>query len=75
MAQHHAIFAVREMCSVLGVSSSGYYAWRVRPLGRHAQRDEELSQQIWLVFEESQGRYGSPRIHQELQALGTRCSE
>ncbi len=30
--------------------------------------------QISELFEESQGRYGSPRIHQDLQALGIRCS-
>ena len=74
MAQHQLVFTITEMCRVLQLSCSGYYAWRGRPLSRHAQQDKELSQQIQQLFEESQGRYGSPRIHQELQAQGIQCS-
>ena len=63
------------MCRVLNVSSSGYYSWRVRPLSYHEQQDQQLGEEIRQIFQESQGRYGSPRIHQELQAQGIRCSE
>jgi transposase InsO family protein len=30
---------------------------------------------ICELFEQSKGRYGSPRIHHDLQALGIRCSQ
>lgn len=30
---------------------------------------------ICELFEQSKGRYGSPRIHRDLQALGIRCSQ
>ncbi len=49
------------MCRVLGVSPSGYYAWRGRGPSRRARRDEE-----------SRGTYGMPRVHAELVAGGCR---
>lgn len=58
---------------VLEVSVSGYYAWRKRQPSRRRQEDEELSKLIQCVHVESRQRYGSPRIHAELQAQGIRC--
>jgi putative transposase len=62
---------------VLGVSKAGYYAWHARqqqhPSPR-AQADAALAQTIQQVHRQSQARYGSPRIHAELQATGVRCS-
>ncbi len=63
------------MCRVLSVSQSAFYAWRSRPSCAHQRRDEQLSHKIEQVFHESRGRYGSPRVHQELQARGEVCSE
>lgn len=52
---------------------SGYYAWRKRQPSRRQQEDERLSKLIRCVHAESRQRYGSPRIHAELQAQGIRC--
>ncbi|MCS6825254.1 MAG: IS3 family transposase, partial [Caldilinea sp.] len=52
---------------------SGYDAWRKRPPSRRQQEDERLSKLIQCVHAESRQRYGSPRIHAELQAQGIRC--
>jgi transposase InsO family protein len=67
-------FPVELMCEVLGVTRSGYYAWRSRPASPRAHRQAELLQAIEAVHRESRGTYGSPRVHKSLQARGVACS-
>ena len=60
---------------MLGVSPSGYYAWRQRGPSQRAHRDAELSKRIKAVHAKSRGIYGAPRIHAELRRKhGVRCS-
>jgi len=58
------------MCELLGVSRSGYYAWRDRGPSARGRRDEELTEMIEQIHSDSRGTYGSPRIHAELKAAG-----
>jgi putative transposase len=60
------------MCRVLGISPSGYYAWRRRPLAARAIRDVIVSAEIDAVHRGSRRTYGAPRIHAELAARGIR---
>jgi len=69
---HQAVHRIATMCRVLGVSPSGYYAWRTRPLAPRARADVELTAQIQVVHRESRGTYGAPRIHADLAAQGIR---
>jgi len=62
------------MCKALGVSSSGYYAWRRRPLSRRAEADQVLQRRIEAIHAASRGIYGSPKIHARLQQEGLNCS-
>lgn len=62
------------MCRVLGVSPSGYYAWRSRGPCARARRDEELREVMRTIHEDSRGTYGVPRVHAELVAQGCRVS-
>ena len=61
-----AVHAVAVVCRVLGVSVSGYYAWRRRPPPRRATSDAELLVRIKEIHAMSDGTYGAPRIRAEL---------
>jgi putative transposase len=64
------------MCEVLGVSPSGYYAWRSRLPCRRQTEDERLRVLIADIHRFSRGTYGAPRVHAELRLVhGVRCSE
>jgi putative transposase len=67
-------YPVRIMCDVLGVSPAGYYAWRVRPESQRSVANRELVDHIKRVYRDACGRYGSPRIHEELKAQGRGAS-
>src|SRR2546423_14956546 len=58
---------VSLLCSVLGVTGAGYYAWRGRGPSRRALGDAELASLIRRVFVESLETYGAPRVHAELR--------
>jgi putative transposase len=66
-------YPVAVLCRVLGVSRSGYYARRNRPLSDTAIRRETLARQIREVHAEMKGRYGSPRLTAELNERGVPC--
>jgi hypothetical protein len=57
---HQQEFPVRRMCSVLGVSSSGYYAWQNRPVSPRVQANQELIAEIHVIYTRSRKSYGSP---------------
>lgn len=67
-----ALYPVRVLCSVLGVSRSGYYAWIARPRAARAQADQQLVVEILAAHRRSRATYGSPRVHSELRSRGTR---
>ncbi len=66
--------AVETLCGALGVSMSGYYAWRRRVPGQRQQSDALLLKEIRAVYQAGRGLYGSPRIHAALRQQGVCCS-
>ena len=71
--RRRSLYPVRMMCDALKVSASGYYDWQARPESRRATYDRQLTETIRQVHAESDGTYGSPRIHAELNATGHPC--
>jgi len=69
-----AYFPIEFLCIQLGVSRSGYYAWKERPESKREQADRELAEQVVAVHQHSRGTYGSPRVHAELRARGRKVS-
>ena len=63
-------FPIAVMCRVLGVSTSGFYAWRAKPESERDRRRRALTPEIRRIFEASRRTYGSPRVHRELRAEG-----
>jgi transposase InsO family protein len=71
--EHRRQWPVRLMCQVLQVSPGGYYTWRDRPASAQQQRRQALTSEIQAIHQEVKERYGSPRMHAELQARGQNC--
>jgi transposase InsO family protein len=65
-----AEFPLHRLCGVLGVSQSGYFAWRDRPASRRQRDDMVLLAHVRSAFALSNGTYGSPRMTRELQDAG-----
>jgi transposase InsO family protein len=62
-------------CKALGVSRSWYYKWRGGILPPGAERRRRLAAEIKRLFELHEGKYGSPRITDDLREDGWRVSE
>lgn len=69
-----AYLPVALLCRMLGVSRSGYYAWKGRPPSKRDRENNALTGMIREIHERSRQTYGSLRVHAELRALGTHCS-
>jgi putative transposase len=63
------------MCQELGVSRSGYYRYRQRAVSKRARENAQLNLLIKEIHLSSHARYGSPRIHAELQMRGIACGK
>ena len=72
--QEKARYPVRILCSALGVSPSGYYAWRSRGPSARAVSDAALTVEIWRSHTRSRGTYGVPRVHADLADAGFQVS-
>ena len=64
-----------ELCTAFAVSRSGYYDWCARPPSARQQASTQLLAQIQTLRQSEEACYGSPRMTEELQARGYRCSE
>ena len=60
------------ICRVLGVSTSGFYAWTARAPSKRARDDESLTGTVQRIHRQARSVYGSPRVHRALGRLGIR---
>ena len=75
MSANQATLPVATMCRVLGVSESGYHAWRKRAPSRRVQRDTEIRVAIRASHARSDATYGAPRILEDLREVGYRIGQ
>lgn len=67
MKEHRDQYTIKQLCRVLQVSKSGFYAWRKRRPSSRANRTALIHQSVEQVFKESHGIYGSYKIAEELK--------
>ncbi|WP_461496357.1 IS3 family transposase [Pyruvatibacter sp.] len=68
--EHRNDIPVNRLCEIMDVSPRGYRAWRSRPASRQQRTDMVLLAHIREQFRLSLGRYGRPRMTEELKELG-----
>ena len=67
---NQADLAVRTMCRVLGVSASGFYAWRDRAPSQRSITNAVMTERIRQIHQDSYESYGMPRVRAELIEQG-----
>ena len=75
IAAEKALYPVTVLCEVLGVKTSGYYAWLHRPASPKKIADAQLLVEIKAAMVRGRGAYGSPRVLRELRAHGVRVGK
>lgn len=60
---------------MLRVSSSGYYAWKTRPISKRAIFDSYLTEQIRQVHSASRENYGTVKTWKALKVKGVACGK
>jgi putative transposase len=72
VSENQAAYPIATMCRLLGLSTSGYYAWAKRSPSRRAREDAVLLAEIRMAHIASHGTYGAPRIRVDLAENGFR---
>ena len=73
IAKHRGIWPVDVLCEALGVSRSGFYAWRTRPLSARAQSDAKILVDVRGSFMLSDRTYGARRVLGDVRDAGHAC--
>ena len=68
-------YSVGRLCILLGISRSGYYAWRKRKPSQRAQNNQALIDHIRRIHKQSRKAYGSPRVYAQLKKQGYSCTK
>jgi putative transposase len=58
--------AISRLCTVVGVTRPGFYAWRRRGPSLRQLGDDELARLIVTIYDGSLQTYGAPRVQLEL---------
>jgi len=64
---------IGRLCQVLGVSRSGYYAWRHRPASPRTQANARLVERMTQLHWQMKERYGALKLWRALVAAGIVC--
>ncbi len=72
-AEEAAGRSVKHCCDMFEVSRAAYYQRKSQAPSAREVSDAELVEKIRQVHDDSDGTYGSPRVHRELRDRGVAC--
>jgi transposase InsO family protein len=72
---NRSAFSIVKMCQVLEVSKSGYYKQFKKPRSQRDEDNDMLINKIKNIFDANKGRYGSPRVKEQLDKDGIGCGK
>ena len=72
-AKHRGAWPVGVLCEALGVSRSGFYAWRTRPMSQRARMDARILVDVRTSFVMSDRTYGARRVLGDVRDAGHTC--
>jgi hypothetical protein len=70
---HARTHRVTRLCAALGVSRSGYYAWRQRPPSARREADQRLLPVLRRLHRQTREEYGAIKLWQALKESGVKC--
>ena len=73
--KHQERYSIRRACTLLGISRSGYYAWKKRVPSQREQINQALIDHIRRIHKMSRKAYGSPRVYAQLKKQGYACNQ
>jgi len=73
ISDHRTEHRLVRLCAALGVSRSGYYAWRRRPESARTHANRVLIDRIRQLHAQTHERYGAVKLWHALRAAGLRC--
>jgi putative transposase len=65
-------YSLAQLCAAFEVKRSGYHAWLTAEASARERTDAQLLPRIRALHAQHRGRYGAPRIRDELAAQGDR---
>jgi len=71
--EHSEVHKITRHCELLDVSTSGFYDWFDRPESQRSRDNKVLTKKIKHFHQQSNGIYGSPKIHKDLADEGETC--
>ena len=72
MRKMRLYYPLPQLCRILKVSASGYYAWVDRPPSRWAREEGRLEIEIKAAHRQNRGVSGAETLQQELAERGIR---
>jgi putative transposase len=73
MKEKRLTYSIPRMCSVLGVSPSGYYRWLKRKPSKRAQEEGRLEVEIKAAHKRTRETFGPERLQRDLAEHGVKA--